>query len=65
MVYKNALAYWFDKECQLLNNKNADVHRVGGEAWAILETSRAEGLIDWDSERRLFGEFMSKYLGLR
>jgi len=65
MAYENALEYWFDKECQLLNEKNKDVHLVGSEAWAILETARAEWLINWDAERKLFGEFMSKFLGVR
>ena len=46
MAYSNALEYWFDKECDLLKNKGTDVHIIGAEAWAILETARAEGCID-------------------
>lgn len=64
---KNALEYWFEQECYFYERRKLkpDVKTVAAEAWAILGTAYAEGLIDWDHQRLLFGEFMSKYLELR
>lgn len=63
----NALEYWFDQECYFYDRRKfqPDINVVAAEAWAILQTANNEGLIDWDGQRRLFGEFMSKYLNLR
>lgn len=63
----NAIRYWFDRECEFYEHRkfNPDIKTVAAEAWAILEVANREGDIDWDSQRLLFGEFMSKYLNLR
>lgn len=35
------------------------------KAWAVLSTACACGNISWDRQRLLFGEFISKELGIR
>ena len=66
-MIKNALEYWFEQECYFYDRKKMkpDISIVAAEAWAILETAVAEGSISWNDQRKLFGEFMSKYLNLR
>lgn len=53
-----------EKESQLyLSSKDTNIKAI--EYWGALSLACQVSAIDWDAQRRLFGEFMSKVLELR
>lgn len=62
--YENPIEYWLDFECQLYKSEEP-FEMKATKAWAVLSTAYACGDISWDRQRLLFGEFVSRELGLR
>ena len=63
---KTIMQYYFDLECKLLSTKDTRAVEIkAAEAWGVLNAAAALREIDWDAQRRVFGELMSKMLHLR
>lgn len=62
--YEKPIEYWFDCECQLYKS-DEPFEMKATKAWAVLSVAFACGDISWDRQRLLFGEFISKEMGLR
>lgn len=63
--YKTVLQYYFDLECKLLKDHTRTTEIKAAEAWGVLNTANSMGEIDWNQQRNLFGELISKMLKLR
>jgi len=61
---KPILTYYFDFECALYKDKTVSLENKAAQAWGILTASCHSGEINWDTQRQLFGELMSKLLNL-
>ena len=62
---KPILTYYFDFECALYRDKTVSIETKAAEAWGILTASCHTGEIDWDAQRKLFGELMANLLKLK
>ena len=60
---RNATAAVMSLECWLYKQTDKPLEVKAAMFWGALRA--AEGEIDWDTQRLLFGEFMSKLLKLR
>lgn len=61
------LAAWFDLECWLYDPKQKEksIEIKSAIAWGALWIVKKAGCIDWDAMRKLYGECMSRLMGLR
>lgn len=63
--YEKVLEYYFDLECELLEDQTRTTEIKAAEAWGVLTAAQKMKEIDWNTQRELFGELMSKMLKLR
>lgn len=59
------MRYYFDLECELHKDTYRSIEVKAAEAWGVLTAACKTGEIDWDSQRMMFGELMSRMLKLR
>lgn len=59
------LAYWFDFECALYKDTFITNEVKMAQAWSVLGACCALGYIDWDGQRKLFGEFVANLYKLK
>lgn len=62
---KSAMTAYFELEQWLYEQKNKPVEIKSAMLWGGLFVLHNSGMIDWDSMRSLYGEFMSKQMDLR
>lgn len=62
---KKILQYYFDLECELYKDTSRSLDVKAAEAWGILTAACKTEEIDWDTQRKMFGEFMSRIMKLR
>ena len=62
---KKILTYYFDLECELYKDTRRSIEVKASEAWGVLSAACKTGEINWDTQRKLFGELMSRMLKLR
>lgn len=61
----STLEYWFDFECALYKDTSITNEVKLAQAWAVLGACCALGYIDWDGQRKLFGEFVANLYKLK
>lgn len=61
----STLAYWFDFECALYKDTSITNEVKLAQAWAVLGACCALGYVDWDGQRKLFGEFVANLYKLK
>lgn len=63
---KLSLEAWFRMEDHFYNDaKSKPIEMKAAMAWAALSICTGAKEITWDEQRLLFGEFISKAMGLR
>lgn len=57
---------FFDREAWLYEHKDEKpLEILSALEWGALRMAYGVNAIDWDTQRKLYGEFMSKIMGLR
>lgn len=59
------LQYWYNLECDLYVDKRLTNEQKINRAWSILDFCRANSEIDWDDERKIFGEFCANLFRIK
>lgn len=62
---KSAKKAYFELENWLYKQKDKPIEIKSAMLWGGLFVLHGAGEIDWDTMRNLYGEFMSKQMGLR
>jgi hypothetical protein len=61
----STLEYWFDFECALYKDTSITKEVKLAQAWAVLGACCSLGYVDWDGQRKLFGEFVANLYKLK
>ena len=59
------LGAYYSLEIWLYNQKDKDTKTISSMLWGGLWILKEMGIITWDEMRTMYGEFMSREMGLR